>query len=285
VASVEAAPAIASVDQLIKRITTEFESLSKQLKVIALHIEQNRAHFGLEGIQSIADQCKVQPSAVVRFAKHFGFSGFSEMQVLFRDGLTRQLSPHKNYTSRIREAINAGAGNLTSADIADEIMGDSVTAMRALQHRMDRSAFKKAVDLAAAADTLWIAASRRSYPVAVYLDYALQHTEKRINLISGIGSMHLGQVRSVRTGDVMIAISFAPYAEETLTVVQAAVQRGAKVLAITDSLMNPLARLAKITLVVEDNATLGFRSLTSTMALAQSLFVALAYKTGFGPAA
>ncbi len=270
---------IESVDLLIKRITSEFDGLSKQLKVIALHIEQNRAHLGLEGIQSIASQCGVQPSAVVRFAKHFGFSGFSEMQALFRDGLARKLSPHKNYSTRIRDAIDAGAGSLTSADIADEFIGGSVTAMQALQHGLDRNAFKKAVDLAVAADTIWIAASRRSYPVAVYLDYALQHTEKRINLVSAIGSMHQGQVRSVRKDDLMIAISFAPYAEETLSVVQAALQRGAKVLAITDSLMNPLARLAKVALVVEDNATLGFRSLTSTMGLAQSLFVALAYKT------
>jgi hypothetical protein len=31
-------------------------------------------------------------------------------------------------------------------------------------------------------------------------------------------------------------------------------------------------------LLVQDNSTLGFRSLTSTMGLAQSLFIALAYR-------
>jgi DNA-binding MurR/RpiR family transcriptional regulator len=276
-------PAGAEVEQLIQRISAEFAGLSRQLKLIALHIEQHRAHLGLQGIQSIASQCGVQPSAVVRFAQHFGFSGFSEMQALFRDGLAQQLAPHKNhgsrYTSRIRQAIDAGAGQLTPIDIASEFLAGSVAAMQALQHDFDRLAFQQAVELAAGADTIWLAASRRSYPVAVYLDYALQHTDKRIHLVSAQGGMHLGQVRSVRPGDVMLAISFAPYADETLAVVQAAVQRGAKVLALTDSQMNPLAQLASVALVVQDNATLGFRSLTSTMALAQSLFVALAYKT------
>ena len=148
-----------------------------------------------------------------------------------------------------------------------------------MQGNLDATAFKKAVDLLVESDTVWVAASRRSFPVAVYLDYALQHTDKRVSLVSAAGSMQLGQVRSVREGDVMIAISFTPYSRETLDVVEFAVQRGAKVLAITDTRMNPLARLAQIALVVHDNSTLGFRSLTSSMALAQSLFVALAYKT------
>ena len=50
--------------------------------------------------------------------------------------------------------------------------------------------------------------------------------------------MHLGQIRSVREGDVMIVISFMPYAEETVQVAQQAVQRGARLIAITDSRMS-----------------------------------------------
>jgi DNA-binding MurR/RpiR family transcriptional regulator len=95
--------------------------------------------------------------------------------------------------------------------------------------------------------------------------------------MSGLGSMHLGQMRSVRPGDVMLAISFSPYAEETLAAVGLAVERGAELIAITDSRMSPLAKLAKASLLVQDNSTFGFRSLTSTLGLAQSLFIALAY--------
>ena len=55
-------------------------------------------------------------------------------------------------------------------------------------------------------------------------------------------------------------------------------QRGARVIAITDSRMSPLAREAEVTLMVQDSETFGFRALTATMGLAQSLFVALAYR-------
>lgn len=266
-----------TADQTIKRISAEYDSLSKQLKVIALHIEKNRDHVGIEGIQEMARQCGVQPSAVVRFAKHFGFSGFTELQAIFRENLSRQLAPSRNYKARIRDLIESGSNNLSSVDIAKEFLAGSVAGMQELESSLDAGAFKKAVDLLCAADCIWIVASRRSFPIAAYLDYALQHTEKRIGLVSALGSMHQGQMRSVRKGDGMIAISFAPYAEETLAVAKLAVERGAKLVAISDSRMSPLAKLAQVTLVVQDDSTLGFRSLSSTMGLAQSLFIAMAY--------
>lgn len=266
-----------SVDQFIARISNEYDTLSKQLKVIAKYLEQHRDHVGLEGVQQLATHCQVQPSAVVRFAKHFGFSGFSEMQAVFREGLTRQLAPSHSYRTRIRDIIESGAGSLSSVEIAREFLAGSQAAMHELEANLDEDAFKKAVDMLRETNCIWIAASRRSFPVAVYLDYAFQHTDKRVCLMSGLGSMHLGQMRSVRKGDVMVAISFAPYAEETLAAVDLAVARGADLITITDSRMSPLAKGAKANLLVQDNSTFGFRALTSTMGLAQSLFIALAY--------
>lgn len=269
-----------SVEQLIRRISDEHDMLSKQLKVIARYIEEHKDHIGLDGIQEVALQCGVQPSAVVRFAKHFGYTGYSEMQAIFREGISRQLAPSRTYQSRIRDIIASGAGgsgNLSSTAIASEFLTGSLAGMQDLKNSLHAPSFKKAVDLLAASDCIWIAASRRSFPIAAYLDYALQHTDKRIGLISGIGGMQQGQMRSVRKNDVLIAISFSPYAEETISVAKLAVERGAKLIAITDSLMSPLAKLAQTSLIVQDNSTFGFRSLTSTMSMAQSLFIALAY--------
>ncbi len=277
-----AAAANSPVERLLKQISGEYEQLSRQLKLIARYVEEHRDHIGLDGIQDVAQQCGVQPSAVVRFAKHFGFSGFSEMQKVFRDLLSRQIAPSRNYKARIREVIESGAGTLSSADIAVEFLSGNIAGMQELQNSLDGRAFGKAVDLLAGTESVWIVGSRRSFPVAAYLDYALQHTDKRIQLVTALGSMHEGQLRSARAGDVLIAVSFAPYADETLTVVHAAIARGAKLIAITDSRMSPLARDASALLQVQDHSTFGFRSLTSTMALAQSLFIALAYRLELG---
>ena len=220
----------------------------------------------------------MQPSAVVRFAKHFGFSGFSEMQKIFRDGLSQQLAPSHNYQERIRDVIDHAQGRLSSADIAGEFMNGAIAGLRELQRNVQAAALDEAVELLAHAPSVWVAGARRSFPVASYLTYALQHADRPVHLVTGVGGMHEGQLRGLREGDVMIAVSFAPYAEETGHAARMAVERGARLVAITDSRMSPLAADAAVALVVPESATFGFRSLTNTMALAQSLFIALAYR-------
>jgi len=272
------APDATAVDELLARIGAEFDGLSRQLKLIARYVEQHRDHLGLEKIQDVAAHCGVQPSAVVRFAKHFGFSGYSELQKVFRDGLSRQIAPARNYQARIREVVAQAQDRLSSADIAYEFIGGAIAGMHELQRDLHGSTLGDAVELLAHAPAVWVAGARRSFPVAAYLGYALQHTDKPVQLLSGIGAMQEGQLRALREHDVMIAISFAPYAEETVRAAQRAAERGAPLIAITDSRMSPLASLAHAALLVQESSTFGFRALTNAMALAQTLFIALAYR-------
>jgi DNA-binding MurR/RpiR family transcriptional regulator len=273
-----AAPLATTVDDFLGRIETEFAALPRQLKQIARYVEQHRDHIALERIQDVAARCEVQPSAVVRFAQRFGFSGWSEMQRIFRDGASQRIAPSRNYQERIRSAIDTATGRLSPADIAHEFVGGSIAGMVELQRDLHPSTFGEAVRLLAAADTVWLVGTRRAYPVAAYLTYALQHTDKRIQMLHHTGSMNEGQLRSVREGDVMIVVSFSPYAEESALAARIGRERGARVVAITDSRMSPIAAEASATLLVQESATFGFRSLTNTMCLAQSLFIALAYQ-------
>lgn len=268
-----------AAEQLLADIGDAFDSLSRQLKQIARYVEQHRDHIGLDRIQDVAQRCEVHPSAVIRFAKRFGFSGYTEMQKIFRDGIAQQIAPSRNYQTRIRRVIEQAQGRLSSADIADGFIGGSIAAMHELKRDLHSTVFDDAVALMAGTPTIWIVGCRRSFAAATYLTYALQHTEKRVELLSGLGGMYEGHLRGVRAGDVIIVISYMPYAPESLECARVALGRGARMIAITDSQMSPLAAMASATLVVQESSTFGFRSLTNTMCLAQSLFIALAYQT------
>jgi DNA-binding MurR/RpiR family transcriptional regulator len=278
--SAEARPATNPVaEQLLADIADAYESLSRQLKQIARYVEQHRDHIGLDRIQDVAQRCEVQPSAVIRFAKRFGFSGYSEMQKIFRDGIAQQIAPSRNYQVRIRRVIEQAQGRLSSADIADEFIGGSIAGMQEFKRDLHSSAFDDAVALLADTPSIWVVGCGRSFAVATYLTYAMQHTDKRVELLSGLGGMYEGNLRGVRAGDVIVVISFTPYARESLECARVAAAHGARLIAITDSQMSPLAAMAAATLVVHESSTFGFRSLTNTMCLAQSLFIALAYRT------
>ena len=267
-----------SVGQLMQQIADEYESLSRQLKVIAKHIEQHKASLMLDKISDIATACDVQPSAIVRFAQRFGFSGFTEMQDVFRAEYAVQANAAPNYQQRIRKLIATRDGKLHVGDMTREFIDASRAGLSEMSEGLDDAQLEAAVALLQKADNIYVVGVRRAFPVASYLAYALQNTNKRVHLVSGMGGMYRQQMRSVRERDVVIAISFAPYGKETLYCARVGHHQRAKLLVITDSKLSPLARSADAMLTVAEGSAFSFRSLTSTICLCQALFIALAYK-------
>jgi DNA-binding MurR/RpiR family transcriptional regulator len=267
-----------TVDELIEKIAAVYESLPKQLKSIASYIEQHRSSVMMDRVSDIAQACNVHPSAVVRFSKHFGFSGFSEMQAIFRQAYTEQVAPIQSYQQRVRKLITNNRARLRGSDIAREFIDGSRHGLDELAAGLDIGAFNEALDLLVRAKAIYIAGVRRSFAAASYLAYALQHTRKRVILAPGLGGMHREQISSIRKGDALVAISFLPYGKETQYCVRMAHYNKAGTLIITDSQMSPLARFASVLLTVKEGNAFGFRSLTNTICLCQALFIALAYK-------
>jgi DNA-binding MurR/RpiR family transcriptional regulator len=267
-----------TVDELIEKIAAAYESLPRQLKSIASYIEQHRSSVMMDRVSDIAQASNVHPSAVVRFAKHFGFSGFSEMQAIFRQAYTEQVAPIQSYQQRVRKLITGNRARLRGPDIAREFIDGSRHGLDELASDLDTGAFNEALDLLVKAKAIYIAGVRRSFAAASYLAYALQHTRKRVILAPGLGGMYREQISSIRKGDALVAISFLPYGKETQYCVRMAHYNKASTLVITDSQMSPLARFASVLLTVKEGNAFGFRSLTNTICLCQALFISLAYK-------
>ncbi|CDY73642.1 Predicted transcriptional regulator of the myo-inositol catabolic operon [Caballeronia glathei] len=269
---------VQNVDELMQRITEVFDTLPRQLKSVATYIEQHRSNVMMDRTSDIAAACGVHPSAVVRFAQRFGFSGFSDLQAVFKQAYTGQSGSPQSYQQRIRKLIDEKAGNVSGVSVAREFIAASRTGLDELAAGLDDEQFEAAVKMLQQAENIYVIGVRRSFAVASYIVYALQHTKKRVHLVSGFGGMYREQIRSVRKGDVVIAISFAPYGKETQYCVRAAQHHGAKTLVITDSQLSPLARHASAHLFVKEGSAFAFRSLTSTICLCQALFIALAYR-------
>ncbi|MDU7134844.1 MAG: myo-inositol utilization transcriptional regulator IolR, partial [Enterobacteriaceae bacterium] len=133
-----------------------------------------------------------------------------------------------------------------------------------------------AVELLKNAENIYVIGLRRSFSVASYLTYALRHLERRAFLIDGLGGMFSEQLSMVSPNDVVIAISYSPYAQEVVELVELGAKRGANHIAITDSQVSPLAAFSEVCFVVREAQVDGFRSQVASMCLAQTLAVSLA---------
>jgi len=68
-----------SFDDLQRAIIDRFPGLSKRLQQIASYALDNPSEVALETIASVAERADVQPSSLIRFAKVFGFPGYSDL--------------------------------------------------------------------------------------------------------------------------------------------------------------------------------------------------------------
>ena len=82
-----------TAEELRAAILVRYESLSKRLQQIARYVLDEPNAMALETLAVLAERTGVQPSAIVRFAKSFGFDGATQMQRLFRDGLLSGTAP------------------------------------------------------------------------------------------------------------------------------------------------------------------------------------------------
>ena len=92
-------------------------------------------------------------------------------------------------------------------------------------------------------------------------------------LHDGIG--RLDHRFALRPGDAVIAITFAPYSEETLALARDAADRGLPVVALTDRQASPLAKFSSAVLTVPEVDFGAFRALSAAIVLAMTLAVAV----------
>ena len=261
-----AAPA--TVEEFRVRLDEVSASLPRRLRQCAEFIATNADRIAVSTVAELAAGAEVPPSALMRFCQILGFSGFSEMQRLFREAYN---PGWPDYATRLKNLKSDGAGS-PSALLAEFIEAGRLS-LEALANAVDEGALAQAVDLLAAAETVHVVGLRRAFPVASYLAYVFEKMSVPAMLHDGVG--RLDHRFALRPGDAVLAITFAPYSEETLTLAQDARVRGLRVVALTDGLSSPLARHADAVLTVPEVDFGAFRSLSATIAMAMSLAVAV----------
>jgi DNA-binding MurR/RpiR family transcriptional regulator len=262
----QAAPT--TIEEFRERLAEISDTLPRRLRQCADHIANNIDRIAVSTVAELAAGADVPPSALMRFCQILGYSGFSEMQKLFREAYAPGFP---DYSTRLKNLKDGGAGSPSA--LLGEFIEAGRLSLEALAKSADEAALAHAVQVLAGAETVHVIGLRRAFPVATYLAYVFEKMSVPAMLHDGVGK--LDHRFALRKGDAVLAITFAPYSEETITLAQDARDRGLPVVALTDRLTSPLARNADAILTVPEVDFGAFRSLSATIAMAIALAVAV----------
>lgn len=263
-------------DDLRQQIVERFPNLSKCLQQIASYALDNPSEMALETIAAVAPRAAVQPSSLIRFAKVFGFSGYSEMQRVFRLRLTDAMPDYKERLRLLGDEPPRSRPKDGGGSFLEQFVQADIAALQGLlQDERMNDLMNQAVGLIARCDTVYLVAHRRSFPVTCYLSYAMSQMNVRNVLVDGVGGMFFQQVGHASARDVIVAVSSKAYSPDVVQVVREAAHKGVKIIALTDSPLSPLAEHATVSIEVQQASVQMFRSLAVSMTLAITLIVGL----------
>jgi DNA-binding MurR/RpiR family transcriptional regulator len=247
--------------------------LPRRLQQCADHLAAHPETVALSTVAEFARAAGVPPSALMRFCQALGFSGYSDMQRLYRSALSQR---PPDYATRLANLKAGGAGH--PAALVAEFVAAGRQSIETLARDLDETTLDQAVALLSRAQTVHLAGFRRSFPVAAYLAYVFDKLGVPAVLHDGVAG--LGQRSALRPGDALVAITFAPFSEETLDLARSARALGLPVVILTDPPATKLAPLADTVLTVTEVDFGAFRSLSAAIALALGLAVAVAARRG-----
>ena len=223
-------------------------------------------------MRAFAAEAGVKPATLLRLAQRLGYRGWSELKSDFIDDLGLR---NDTYVSKAEKMMARGTQTQLYKEVFQAHQANLTFTQNENAQEMDQ-----AVTLLDSAENVYICGFRASFPIAWSLFYVYRLFNRQVSLIDGLASNIEVFTRELTNRDCVLLTSFAPYSRESLDVLRAARQAGAKILAITDSPVSPLAQAADCTLLFSIDSPSFFPSVVSGMGLAECLLAMLVVRHG-----
>jgi DNA-binding MurR/RpiR family transcriptional regulator len=258
---------------ILHTIESNQSGFSKGQKRIAAYILQNYDKAAFMTASKLGTLVGVSESTVVRFATELGYDGYPSMQRALQEMIRSRLTS----TQRIQAADD----RLSGQDLLSAVMHSDMDKLRMVVDEADRREFNRVVDLIMQARHIYILGVRSSYFVAGYLNFYMHLLFDNATLVqSNAAGEIFEQLFRIGPGDVMIAISFPRYSQVTVNTVKFAKDRGATIVAITDSEVSPLRQAASAALLAPSEMISFVDSMVAPLSMINALLVALGYRLG-----
>jgi DNA-binding MurR/RpiR family transcriptional regulator len=228
--------------------------------------DPSRVAFGT--VASVATDAGVSGPSVVRLAAKLGYDGFVALQSDVQRELARQLRPA---AERIRAE--------RATDVLGQALETEVANVAATLERADRKAFATAAALLADPKrTVWLLAGEATAGIAAVIAANLDLLRPDVHTITGTPIAIARTLERVGRGDVVLAVEVRRY-ERWVVDALATVRARAAVIAVTDSVVSPVADGARATFVVDASGPGPFDSHVATLALGNALVAEVASRT------
>lgn len=261
---------------LSDRIAEVLDDLTPQMRAAGRFLLDRPSDVALLSMRQQAREAGVQPHTMTRFAQALGFSGYDEVRGLYAAALREGGLGFSEKAGRHVARQKAEGDRALAAEIAETIARQ--IARFAEPETLDR--FAAAAGMLSGAERIFCLGLRSCFGVVSQFAYVMSFLGERAVLLDHAAGTGLDPLRTVGPGDVMLAVSVEPYMKATVEAATYATERGALLVAITDSLASPLAVRARETILVPTESPSFYHTISPAFVAGEILAALVAGRGG-----
>lgn len=252
---------------LLSKINEQTANFSKGQRLIAHFITEHYDKAAFMTASKLGATVGVSESTVVRFATELGYDGYPKMQKAMQEMVRDKLTS----VQRIEVTKNL----IGNENILETVLNQDIEKIRRTIEETSKEDFDNAVKAISKAKTIYIFAVRSSAALASFLGYYYSLIFENVKIISTYGETEIYEnLFRITSDDVFIGISFPRYSNAAIKAMNFAHRRGAKVIALTDSMVSPLVAMSDYVLIAKSDMASVVDSLVAPLSMINALIVA-----------
>ena len=253
---------------ILSLISSKMNTFSKGQKLIANYILSSYDKAAFMTASKLGKTVHVSESTVVRFASELKYDGYPAMQKALQEIIRNRL------TSVQRMEITSD--QIDRGNVISKVLSMDIERIKHTMEELDTQSFDLAVQKIINARRIYIIGVRSAASLASFLQFYFNHIFDSVILINTSSTSEMfEQLFRISDQDVLISISFPRYSQRTLKAAKYAREKGADVIALTDSVSSPLYSVANISLLARSDMASFVDSLVAPLSVLNALAVAV----------
>lgn len=253
---------------LQERISARLDELTQKQRDIARFILGNRHFVAFASTSDLGARVDANASTVVRFCQAIGYEGYSDLQVAVRAELP-------SYATSIQRLAQKRAALEADGDVLAAVFATDTLNLERTAEAMDPAVFDGAVKALSQAHDILVVGAGLSAPAALYLAHSLKVMGLRTQAVLSSGIPLAVELAGLTPDHVVVGISLWRYVRGTVEALRCARQAGARCIAITDSIVSPLAQIADYAFAASTEGVAHSVSIAGFIAIIDALVAAL----------
>ena len=230
--------------KVLNEITKKLDEFTPRQRMLAEYILQHPENLAFFPITDLAAKAGVSEATIVRFSYALGYEGYPQLAREAQQAIQFELGTAGRF--QLVRRMRSASLKKESTSSFERVLKYEIENLANLPKSIKINDFYRCIDMLAEADRICIVGCLASTSLATFFGNMLSKISHQVDIIHGHGVMTSAVIHRLTQNSLVFLIAFPRYPKEIVEIGQIIVEKGVRIVAITDSHISPIVPMANL---------------------------------------